>query len=313
MSQVLLYVTPATVALATAAGALLAVLCAWWRSRRPGVARVCLRGVLAAATLVYVLVLAMPIGVWDGLAGPTSDERWEPWSVLRESWAGAPHAPWAVQAGEGRSITLTTGEHAFYTREAPTPEDIRAVGGGRGEVAPMRGTGLRLEDLDYFAYPGGWGAVVVLGVGGEGVEPEAATEVADQARPLPGQVAVLAVDTADEPERRGLADLWDDVRLDLQTPGEVTEATILDTLLYVPVGTVAFLAFSSWAPRYLYGPVLSVGIELLRPVLSVERIPDAGDLLAHLLGSALGVGLAAAALLLFRRGGGSVAIRRPRT
>ncbi|WP_159944498.1 MULTISPECIES: VanZ family protein [unclassified Nocardiopsis] len=67
----------------------------------------------------------------------------------------------------------------------------------------------------------------------------------------------------------------------------------VNALLFVPMAVVAFHAFSTWAPRILFGPTLSVVIEAAQWAMGAGRSTETGDVLLNTVGSLGGTLLAA--------------------
>lgn len=83
----------------------------------------------------------------------------------------------------------------------------------------------------------------------------------------------------------------------LEPAALILEEKTVNALHFVPVGIIAFHAFSSWAPRLLSGPALSVTIESVQWVMASGRSTDVGDLLINSLGSLIGTGMAVGSVI----------------
>ncbi|GAA1442797.1 hypothetical protein GCM10009602_20920 [Nocardiopsis tropica] len=75
----------------------------------------------------------------------------------------------------------------------------------------------------------------------------------------------------------------------------------MNALLFVPLGILAFFAFSPWWARLLFGPALSVSVETLQWAVGAGRVADTGDVLANSGGFLVGAGMAAVSAALLAR------------
>ncbi|GAA1981737.1 hypothetical protein GCM10009799_03520 [Nocardiopsis rhodophaea] len=85
------------------------------------------------------------------------------------------------------------------------------------------------------------------------------------------------------------------------TEGLVAAEKILNALIFIPVGIVAFASFFSWWARLCIGPALSVLIEFGQWCMGAGRVSETADVIVNTAGHVLGVGIAAAATLLVGR------------
>ncbi|GAA1456178.1 VanZ family protein [Nocardiopsis exhalans] len=90
------------------------------------------------------------------------------------------------------------------------------------------------------------------------------------------------------------------------TGGLALQERVLNTLLFVPIGVVAYFAFSSWTARLLFGPALSLTVEASQWALPWGRMADIGDLMVNSAGSVIGTLIAAFSV-------GAVSAIRPAT
>ncbi|WP_433701559.1 VanZ family protein [Nocardiopsis sp. CA-288880] len=94
----------------------------------------------------------------------------------------------------------------------------------------------------------------------------------------------------------------------IETAGEPVQYTALileekamNALLFVPLGILAFFAFSPWWARLSFGPILSVSVETLQWAAGAGRAADTGDVLANSAGFLVGAGMAAASAAILVR------------
>ena len=102
-------------------------------------------------------------------------------------------------------------------------------------------------------------------------------------------------------ERFVLAELSEGIQAagePLQYQSMVVEEKVLNALLFVPLGILAFFSFSSWWVRLLFGPSLSVVVEALQWMMAMGKVADTADTLANSSGHLVGVGLAAVSSVL---------------
>ncbi|GHC93251.1 hypothetical protein GCM10007079_42460 [Nocardiopsis terrae] len=272
MWQVLFYVNPTTIAVVLALCLAAAAALAWWRHPDPARFRRPVRVLLAVAGAVYLAVLAAPVG---GTGVAESGDRavvWDPMLSFRDiPGFGEPSGP---RAGFGR--TLEDGRTVWYApEEAPLAE---RTGEGRGE------DGLYVHDT-----------------------PDGDLAVTDaEGGPAPQEEAALAERVVTEELTRNAEY---EARLAAEGPwgtsgGLALQERTLNTLLFVPVGVLAFFAFGSWTARVLFGPGLSLTVEAAQWALPWNRMADTGDLLVNSAGSVAGTLFALAAV-------GAVAVARP--
>ncbi|MEJ1090066.1 VanZ family protein [Microbacterium istanbulense] len=69
---------------------------------------------------------------------------------------------------------------------------------------------------------------------------------------------------------------------------------IANVLVFVPIGTLAFLAFRrvAWPLAFAAGPLLSLGVELVQKAALPHRIGSVADIVLNSVGATLGVLLA---------------------
>ncbi|MFJ9553449.1 VanZ family protein [Nocardiopsis sp. NPDC101807] len=87
----------------------------------------------------------------------------------------------------------------------------------------------------------------------------------------------------------------------MQYAALILEEKAMNALLFVPLGILAFFAFSPWWARLSFGPALSVSVETLQWAAGADRVADAGDVLANSSGFLVGVGMAAVSAALLAR------------
>ncbi|MFD6949021.1 hypothetical protein A6A08_02735 [Nocardiopsis sp. TSRI0078] len=274
MWMVLLHVTPLTVAAVLVSLLLSALILARWRGRSPDTARRALRGLLAAATVVYLAILAMPVFSWELVGtGQSRHVDWNPLSAYEElRWQQEQEEH--VEPEEF-SVLLEHGDAlAHYTARELTPEQVEEARDGRVGLGEQAGG----REIDYVVHPTTGGREVVLTPEGGEVSPETAARVLAEVRPV--------IDAQGQPVR-------------FQTL--IVEEKLVNALLFVPVGVVACLALGSWPSRLLYGPALSLTIETVQWAMAAGRGAGTGDLLVNTVGSVAGVAMAAAAVALVRR------------
>ncbi|MBB6174449.1 hypothetical protein HNR23_004509 [Nocardiopsis mwathae] len=86
------------------------------------------------------------------------------------------------------------------------------------------------------------------------------------------------------------------------TEGLVVAEKVLNALIFIPIGIIAFASFFSWWARVCVGPALSVIIEFGQWYMAAGRVSETADVIMNSAGHVIGVGmLAAAALLVDRR------------
>ncbi|WP_017589476.1 VanZ family protein [Nocardiopsis ganjiahuensis] len=270
MWTVLFHVNPTTIALALGLCLAAALAFAWWRRPDPARFRGPMRKLLAAAAVVYLAVLVAPIGAAESYGNSERRVVWDPMLSFQD--------------------IPGVGEHAdSYTEFGQRLDDGRAV-----RYAPA---GVPLEERfpededDLFVQDGPGDTLVVT-------DSEGGT-------PTPGDVA-LAERTVTE----NLAWIAEyDAQLEAEGPwgttgGVALQERTLNTLLFVPIGVVAFFAFGSWPARVLFGPALSLAVEAAQWALPWGRLADTGDLMVNSVGAVVGTLLAAGAV-------GVVAVVRP--
>lgn len=278
MWMVLLYVTPLTISVVMALLLLSALLLAWWRESSPVNTRRFLRGLLAAATVVYLAILAMPIFSWHMVgSGQERSVDWNPFRAFEELKMNSEQTERDEPSGFG--VTLQNEEgHAYYTAQELTPQQLDDMREGHGdEHVEIKGQ-LEFDQYDYIVHPTTDGDEVVLDSQGAEVAPDVADTVIEEVRPMI---------TADEAP--------------MESNTLIIEERVVNTLLFVPIGIVAYLGLTSWPLRLLYGPILSITIEATQWAMAAGRSAGTGDVLANSLGSAVGIAMAALAVVTLHR------------
>lgn len=235
MWQVLFYVTPLTVGLVLVA----LLVGAFYLARSELSSDTGLpQGLLAACTLLFLLVIAAPLGQWDRVGTHTRDLDWDPVADISEAFAGP--------GSHGHVSTEPIDGHLAHHAREKRPE------GERAEFHGLHGTAFFLQ--------------------GE-----------------PGQVEVLA------PERN-----------------EVSRH-LLNLLLFVPVGILAFYAFTQWWARLFFGPALSVSVESIQWAMAAGSIADPADVVFNTVGFLVGTVIAVVSLCAARwaHTGGTEPSERP--
>ncbi|CAM3599984.1 VanZ family protein [Nocardiopsis gilva] len=92
------------------------------------------------------------------------------------------------------------------------------------------------------------------------------------------------------------------------TEGLVAAEKILNLLIFIPIGIVAFASFSSWWARLCVGPVLSVAVETGQWLMSAGRVSETADVIVNSAGHIVGVLMAAVSAMLV----GRLAARSPK-
>lgn len=234
MRQVLFYVTPLTVGLV-----LVALLIGAFHLARSELrsATGLPQGLLAGCTLLFLLVIATPLGQWDRVGTHTRDLHWNPVADISAAFADpGPHGHFSTEITYGRLVQ--------YAPEKP-PVDERAKFHG------VHGTVLTLHS------------------------DTGNTEAAD-------------------PERNEVS------------------GHLLGLLLFVPVGILAFYAFTRCWARLAFGPALSVSIESVQWAMAAGNIADTADVMLNTAGSLVGTVIAMVCLRAARRGHTDASGRSPR-
>ncbi|MBE2999208.1 VanZ family protein [Nocardiopsis sp. HNM0947] len=76
----------------------------------------------------------------------------------------------------------------------------------------------------------------------------------------------------------------------------VLEERLLNFVLFVPIGVLAFHAFIRWSARVFFGAALSVGIETIQWAMAAGNIAHAGDVVVSTSGALAGTVVAALSL-----------------
>lgn len=261
MWQVLFHVNPITIATALGVCLLAALAFAWWR--RPNTQRFqgAMRKLLTAAGAVYLAVLLAPIGDPGFSQGGGRTVIWNP----------------ALSFQDIRGV----GEHAGQEKTfGQTLEDSRTV-----HYSADGATAQERSYYDFFVQDGPEGTLLVTDAEGQAPSREdAALAAATTAEHLEFQADYTARIEAEGP--------WG------TTGGLVLQERVLNTLLFVPIGVVAFFAFSAWTARLLCGPALSLTVEASQWALPWGRLADIGDLMVNSAGSLVGTLLAAVSVAL---------------
>jgi len=74
------------------------------------------------------------------------------------------------------------------------------------------------------------------------------------------------------------------------------EERLLEFVLFVPIGVLAFYAFARWSARIFFGAALSVGIETVQWAMAAGNTAHTGDVVVNISGSLAGTAVAAIAL-----------------
>lgn len=259
--MVLFHVNPATIAVALGLCLVAASALAWWRRPDPARFQRPMRKLLAAATVVYLAVLLAPIGGFGFSQDSDRAVVWDPMLSFQDIHG------FGEQAGPGTEFgqLLEDGRAVRYSR-AGIPLEERAWEGA--------------DDL--FVQDGPDGTLVVTDAEGGTPSPEDVA-VAEQA-------VTENLEWAAEYE----------AQLEAEGPwntngGLVLQERVLNTLLFVPIGVVAFFAFGSRTARVLFGPALSLTVEASQWALPWGRMADMGDLMVNSVGSVVGTLMAAGA------------------
>ncbi|WP_017612273.1 VanZ family protein [Nocardiopsis salina] len=260
MWQILFHVTPVTVALASAALAVFALVTARAYVRDPQGARRFCRRLLAVASGVYLLVLASPVLSWGQVGESGRHITWNPLAWVEE-WreANQPEQEFGQQLSDGTS--------AHYSVEPLTDserEEIHSYGDG----------------YDYFLHEDEHLDLVVLDAEGDPASDAEALVVRQEMGPA----------VADFMEYR-----------DADSQSLIVEEKVVNVLLFVPIGIVAFFAIAHPAGKLAVGPLLSLAVETTQWALAAGASADAADLAANSIGSLTGTALAGASLLVALR------------
>lgn len=260
MWQILLHVTPATVALASAALLAFALFTARAYVRDREGARRFFRRLLAATSGVYLLVLASPVILWDQVGESSRDITWNPVAWVEE-WreANEPDSEFGQEFSDGIS--------AHFSVEPLTDAE-------REEILPYG------DGYDYFLHEDERGDLVVLDAEGMPVGAAETRVVHQEMGPV----------VADFMEHRGGT-----------SASLILGEKVVNVLLFVPIGIIAFLAIAHPAGRFAFGPLLSLTVETAQWALAAGGSADVADLAANSIGSLTGTALAGASLLLVVR------------
>ncbi|WP_227015254.1 MULTISPECIES: VanZ family protein [Nocardiopsis] len=238
------------------------------------------------ALLVFSLVLARDQegAGWSrplarGLLGVTAAAYLLVLAAPLTSWgqaeAGSRHVVWnplsAIQELRQEAVPVTafgqqlsTGELAYYSVDPLSHEE-------RAEI-------LDREPYDFFAH------------GAPGTDP---VVLDAEGRPAPSDGEGLV--------EREMGESIARAGEPMESAAMIVEEKVLHTLLFVPLGILAFHAFSSWTVRVVAGPGFSAVVEASQ--WAAGDLADTGDVLANTAGSLAGVAMAggAAALVHARR------------
>ena len=227
-----------------------------------------MRVIVALMTTVYLVILVAPI---SSITAIGEGDRWVVWDPMLsfQDIGGEPYpSPVAVMVNDEVAVH-------YSSKELPVEERHRWDEPG-------------VEWLFSHGKPDG--GLVLTDSEGEVVESPQAVAVIEEELEMQEAYASRVEEEGPWGHSGGLA---------------LQERT-LNTLLFVPVGIVAFFAFGSWTARLLFGPMLSLTIEASQWALAAGRTADTGDLLVNGVGSLVGTLMALSAVAL-------VGLRKPAT
>ncbi|GAB3207777.1 VanZ family protein [Marinactinospora thermotolerans] len=258
MWQVLLYTTPLTVGITLAVLAVAAVVVARLLRNNPGTFPREAKWILAAATPVYLLILAAPILSWDQIGEGDREIIWNPVAYYKADNAPTEGVSISYPADRSQTVSL---------RVIPvSPERLEEV---QAEIE-REGEDYYLA-ADYHRYPLTTGEVAYFDAEGEELAPDVAAQL-------------------DELYEEHAAGVDDNV-----APSLLVQEKTVNTLLFIPIGIVAFAAFSSWAARLAFGPGLSFTIEFLQWAMAATRSSELADFVVNSAGHLIGLAMAVAA------------------
>lgn len=202
----------------------------------------------------------------------------------------APVSSWqGVGTGE-RHVEWNPVRWAQELRGSPAPEDSFAFRLRDGKTAHFSENELtqaeREEVLphggshDYFLHEDQRGGLVITGSAGAPVEGAEEQLVYQEAGPR----------IADFLEDRGA-----------ESAGLVLEEKVVNALLFVPIGIIAFYGVRGAVGRIAFGPGLALTLEAVQWAMGAGRFADMGDLLVSSLGSLTGTAMAGTCVLLAAR------------
>ena len=261
MWQVLFHVDPTTVTAALGLCLLAALALAWRRRPDPRRLQGTMRKLLAAAGAVYLAVLLAPVGGFGFSQDSTRTVVWDPMLSFQD----IPGIGQPIGLEREFGQTLEDGRTVHYAPDGP-PAEARTQ-----------------HDYDFFVQDGPDGTLVVTDSGG-GAPSQADTAVAQG---IVEENLEWQADYAAQIEAEGP---WG------TTGGLALQERVLNALLFVPIGVVAFLASGSWTTRLLSGPALSLTVEAAQWALPWGRVADTGDLMVNSAGSLAGTLIAALAV-----------------
>ncbi|MEU5854596.1 VanZ family protein [Nocardiopsis dassonvillei] len=167
---------------------------------------------------------------------------------------------------------LSNGQSAFYSPHELTEEERQAE--------------LRFQPHDFFLHEENDGTITVTD--------QAGGEVSGADETLVLREMADGIATTGQP---------------LEYAGLIVEEKVMNLLLFIPIGVLAFHAFTSWAARAFFGPGLSVTIECVQWALAAGRSADVADVLVNTTGAFVGVLLATLTMAVARKWAGA----EPRT
>jgi hypothetical protein len=261
--QVLFHVNPTTVTAALGLCLLAALVFAWWRRPDPQRFQGAMRKLLAVAGSVYLAVLLAPIGDLGFSQGGDRSVVWNPMRSFEDIQGYGQESGLASGRERAFGLTLEDGRSVSYAAEG-VPDEERS------------GDDLYVQDG-----PGGPDDTLVVTDAEGGTPSQEDTAIATRA--IEEEFA-LQEEYAAQLEAEGP---WS------TTGGLVFQERVLNILLFVPIGVVAFFAFSSWSARLLFGPALSLTVEAAQWALPWGRTADMGDLMVNSAGSVIGTLMAA--------------------
>ncbi|GAA1082236.1 VanZ family protein [Nocardiopsis metallicus] len=259
MWQVLFHVNPTTITAALGLCLLAALAFAWWRRPDPQRSQGAMRKLLAVAGAVYLAVLLAPIGGFGSIHDSDRKVVWDPMLSFQDipgiGRTSGLEREFGQQLEDGRSV--------HYAPEGVPAEE-------------RSGDDLYVQD----GPDGPDGTLMVTDAEGD-APPQEDTAVATR---VIEENFERQTDYAAQLEAEGP---WG------TTGGLALQERVLNTLLFVPIGVVAFFAFSSWVARLLFGPALSLTVEASQWALPWGRIANIGDLMVNSAGSLIGTLIAA--------------------
>lgn len=218
-----------------------------------------MRVLTALMTTVYLVILIAPISSQVAIGEGDRSVTWDPMFSFYEIGAPAYPSDFGI---------MVDGENSVYY----SPEKIAV------EERPLwEEPGVK--QLFVHGEPGD--ELVITDVEGETVEfPQAMALIEEELERQEAHVSQI--------EEEGI---WG------HSAGLALQERTLNTLLFVPVGIVAFFAFGSWTARLAFGPGLSLTIETAQWALAAGRAADVGDLMVNSVGSLVGTLMALSAVV----------------